>query len=130
MRETRSSGSVEGVMGNHNSYSDYVRLSLPSHYCSLLARDDMDAVNDSSAVTKHDYLKNSSSTCWTYKVSSMRQSTPWRILKRVSWSPSISTMRLLRSSAVSRAAEEKVEAVTNSPLLASKRSRLPKVRSR
>ena len=24
MRETRSSGSVEGVMGNHDSYSDYV----------------------------------------------------------------------------------------------------------
>jgi hypothetical protein len=24
MREIRSSGSVEGVMGNHDSYSDYV----------------------------------------------------------------------------------------------------------
>ncbi len=27
MREIRSSGSVEGVMGNHDSYSDYMSLS-------------------------------------------------------------------------------------------------------
>jgi hypothetical protein len=53
----------------------------------------------------------------------MRRLTPWRIIKRVSCSPSISTIRLLRSSAVSRADEEKVEAVTNSPLVALKRSR-------
>ena len=26
MREIRSSGSVEGVMGNHNSYSDSLRF--------------------------------------------------------------------------------------------------------
>jgi hypothetical protein len=28
MRESRSSGSVEGVMGNHDSYSDSVSVSL------------------------------------------------------------------------------------------------------
>jgi hypothetical protein len=34
MRETRSSGSVEGVVGNHDSYSDYkyVQIYLPQLY--------------------------------------------------------------------------------------------------
>jgi hypothetical protein len=33
MRETRSSGSVEGVMGNHDSYSDS-RNGIDSNFCS------------------------------------------------------------------------------------------------
>jgi hypothetical protein len=38
--------------------------------------------------------------------------TVWRIISLVSCSPSISTIRLLRKSAVSRAEGEKVEVVT------------------
>jgi hypothetical protein len=30
MRENRSSGSVEGVMGNHDSYSDSLRMTVNS----------------------------------------------------------------------------------------------------
>ena len=46
MRETRSSGSVEGVVGNHDSYSDYkyMQIYLPRLHSlaspSLLRFDD------------------------------------------------------------------------------------------
>jgi hypothetical protein len=36
-----------------------------------------------SSATRVAYSKNSSSTFLTYKVSSMRQPTPWRIIRRV-----------------------------------------------
>ena len=61
------------------------------------------------------YSKNSSSTFLMVKISSARQPTSWRIIKRASWSPSIRTMRLLSRSAVSRAGLEKLDVVTNSP---------------
>src|SRR3546814_9276677 len=62
------------------------------------------------------YSKKSSSIFLMYKTSSMRQPTLCRIISRVSCPPSISTMRLLKYSAVSRALAVKVDVVTNRPL--------------
>ena len=69
--------------------------------------------------------KNSSSIFLMYKVSSTLHPTLCRTIRAASWLPSIRTMRLLRDSAVSLAAEN-VEVVTNRPLFALCRSRLPK----
>ena len=44
MREIRSSGSVEGVMGNHDSYSDFT-LIIPSAAQLKLANDAMSVFN-------------------------------------------------------------------------------------
>src|SRR5258708_25930441 len=38
MRECRSSGSVEGVMGNHGSYSDSGRMSMAAYSLDLRKR--------------------------------------------------------------------------------------------
>jgi hypothetical protein len=56
----------------------------------------------------------------------MRHPTLYRIISLVSCSPSMSTIRLLRNSDVSRAEGEKPEVVTNNPFDALCRSKLPK----
>ena len=45
MRESRSSGSVEGVMGNHDSYSDFLIPSWLTRDESLLLYDQADALS-------------------------------------------------------------------------------------
>jgi hypothetical protein len=107
-----STASPRIVQRTYNFMSGYRR---PPLLLMSPGSDDMAARRSASSARANEaYSKNSSSTFLTYRVSSMRRPTPWRIIKRVSWSPSISTIRLLRSSAVSRADEEKAEAYEQS----------------
>ena len=72
------------------------------------------------------YSKKSSSIFLIYKVSSTLHPTLCRIMSLASCSPSISTILLLSSSAVSLAEDVKADVVTKIPFAALCRSRLPK----
>ena len=50
MRETRSSGSVEGVMGNHDPYSDCSLWALGQHLVTLILECENPAPKGSKAL--------------------------------------------------------------------------------
>ena len=52
MRQSRLSGSVEGVMGNHDSYSDFGRERVHSLWKTQLAADILRLIADSYAKNK------------------------------------------------------------------------------